>query len=423
MSETLALPVLRRPLRIDYQRLVNAVFAVQIFCGMISLIEPSPYDFVTLLAIPTWLFGGFRVHRGVVPALALWLVFESAGFFALLPHWDEADQRLYQLQSLYLFVTVVFFTIFFSERTIARATLCLKAFTAGAVVSAIIGILGYLDVAGLGAALTTVESRVSGTFKDPNVFGSYLVLAATYLLQIFLFGTTRRVLLTLGSLFFVLIGVFISYSRGSWGATLGAMTIMTVAGIVTADTSAMRARILKMSGLAVLLGMLTLAGALSDASVRDFFLQRAAVTQEYDEGVTGRFGNQMRSLPMLVERPEGFGPLRYRFIFDLDPHNSYIGAFANEGWVGGFAWFGLVLTTSFVGFRLILRPSPVRRLAQVFWPSLFALLVQGFQIDIDHWRQVFLCFGAVWGMEAARLRAEAQTRRVAGPDAREGAAT
>ena len=32
------------------------------------------------------------------------------------------------------------------------------------------------------------------------------------------------------------------------------------------------------------------------------------------------------------------------------------------------------------------------------------LLIQGFQIDVDHWRQLFLCFGAVWGMEAARLR-------------------
>ncbi len=413
MSEVVALAAarpMRRALRIDYQKVVNAVFALQVFCGMISLVEPSPYDFVTLLAIPVWLFGGFRIHRGVVPVLILWLVFESAGFLALMPHWDEAEERLYQLQSFYLFVTVVFFTLFFGERTVSRATVCLRAFTAGAVISAIIGILGYLDIAGLGASLTTVESRVSGTFKDPNVFGSYLVLAATYLLQLFLLGTTRRVLLTLGSLFLVLIGVFISYSRGSWGAALGAMAIMTVAGFLTADTRAMRRRIVKMSGLAVILGGLAILGALSDATVRDFFLQRAAVTQDYDEGVTGRFGNQMRAIPMLVERPEGFGPLRYRMIFDLDPHNSYIGAFANDGWIGGFAWIGLVGATSFVGFRLMARRSPVQRLAQVFWPSLFALLVQGFQIDVDHWRQVFLCFGAVWGMEAARLREAAGIR-------------
>ena len=412
MTDASARPASQRRLTVDYQRVVNAAFALQMFAGMVSLIEPSPYDFVTMLAIPIWAFGGFRLHRAVVPVLLLWVVFETAGFLALMPHWQEADPRLFQLQSLYLFVTVVFFTIFFSERTVDRATVCLKAFTAGAVVSAIVGIIGYLDIAGLGAVLTTVESRVSGTFKDPNVFGSYLILAAVYLLQLLLLGTTRRTLVALGSLFLVLIGVFISYSRGSWGATLVAMIIMAFAGYWTADDRAMQRRIVRMSALALVLGILAIVAALSDATVREFFLQRAAVTQDYDEGVTGRFGNQMRSLPMLVEHPEGFGPLRYRLIFRLEPHNSYIGAFANDGWIGGFAWIALVLTSCFVAFRLMFRRSPVQRLAQVFAPSLFVLLMQGFQIDIDHWRQVFLCFGAIWGMEAARLRWVGRTASV-----------
>jgi hypothetical protein len=30
--------------------------------------------------------------------------------------------------------------------------------------------------------------------------------------------------------------------------------------------------------------------------------------------------------------------------------------------------------------------------------------LQGFQIDIDHWRHVYLMLGMVWGLEAARLR-------------------
>jgi uncharacterized membrane protein YgdD (TMEM256/DUF423 family) len=39
---------------------------------------------------------------------------------------------LYQFQSLYLYVTAVFFSIFFSERTHERAELCLKAYAVGA---------------------------------------------------------------------------------------------------------------------------------------------------------------------------------------------------------------------------------------------------------------------------------------------------
>ena len=401
---SVALPLRPRSLSINYQSIVNALFASFVFFGMLSLIEPSPYDFLALLAIPIWAIGGFSLHRALVPILLLWFVFEAAGFLSLMPYWDEHDAQLYQLQSLYLFVTTVFFTIFFSERTVDRATLCLKAFTAGAVVSAIIGFIGYMNIGGFGPALTTYEGRVSGTFKDPNVFGSYLVLSAAYLLQLLLLGTTRRTLITVVSLMLVLLGVFVSFSRGSWGALAGALLLTTISGFLTAETTQLRARIVRMTGVAAILGVMALGGMLSVPSVRAFFFQRAEVSQDYDEGYTGRFGNQIRSLPMLVERPEGFGPLRFRLIFGLEPHNSYIGGFANDGWIGGFTWIGIVLTSWFVGFRMMFKPSPYRRLAQVYVPTMFVLLVQGFQIDVDHWRQLFLCFGAVWGMEAARLR-------------------
>ena len=393
----------RASTRVDYQRLVEAVFAAFIFFGMLSLIEPSPYDFLALLAIPLWFVGGFRVHKSLIPILALWAVFEVAGFLSLMPYWDEHDARLYQLQSLYLFVTTVFFTIFFSERSERRARICLDAFTAGALVSAVAGLIGYLDIAGLASVFTMEEGRVSATFKDPNVFGSYMVLAACYLLQRALLGQ-RRTVLSLAGLFVILIGVFVSFSRGSWGACLGACLITTLTAFLTAETIALRRRVVRMIAVAGVLGALALGGLLSVPSVRAVFTQRAAVAQDYDEGVTGRFGNQVRSLPMLVERPLGFGPLRFRLTFGLEPHNSYVGGFANDGWLGGFTWIAIVLVSLFVGVRQMFAPSPYRRLAQVYVPTMAVLLVQGLQIDVDHWRQLFLCFGAVWGMEAARLR-------------------
>ena len=67
-------------------------------------------------------------------------------------------------------------------------------------------------------------------------------------------------------------------------------------------------------------------------------------------------------------------------------------------------FFLLVGLTFFIGFRVATIPSPYRRNAQVFWPALMVFLLQGLQIDIDHWRHVYLMFGAVWGLEAARLR-------------------
>jgi hypothetical protein len=112
----------------------------------------------------------------------------------------------------------------------------------------------------------------------------------------------------------------------------------------------------------------------------------------------------MRSIPMLIERPLGFGPYRFPVYFDLQPHNSYIGAFSSGGWVGGCAFLILVLTTSFLALRQAFTQTPYLRFAQVVTPALMGLFMQAFQIDIDHWRFLFLLLGAVWGIESARMR-------------------
>lgn len=409
-SDTAVVYADKRPARLSYQTLLNAVFAVFVFSGLLAFVEPSPYDFVSFLAIPLWFIGGFRINRVQVPILVLWTIFEITGFAALLPHWDDADARLYQFQSLYLYGTVVCFTLFFGERTTERAEICLKAYTFGAAISAFISILSYFDVGGLGGQLITVEGRVSGTFKDPNVFGSYLLLGIAYCFQDLLIGRGPRRILSLATFILLFVGVFISYSRGSLGATTLVLVIMMITTYMTSASRSDRRRVLIMSAGAVCIIALILLAVLSDENVRDFFLVRAT-QQDYDEGATGRFGNQLRSIPMLLSLPNGFGPLRFRLFFDLEPHNSYIGGFANNGWLGGFSWILIVLLTCYVGFRLISLPSPYRRLAQVVWPVLFAFLLQGFQIDIDHWRHVFLLFGLVWGLEAARMRWQARNRQ------------
>ena len=63
---------------------------------------------------------------------------------------------------------------------------------------------------------------------------------------------------------------------------------------------------------------------------------------------------------MLLDAPNGFGPLRFRWIFVEDPHNVYINAFASYGWLGGLAYLCLTAATCYAGWRLVFRPSPTR---------------------------------------------------------------
>lgn len=390
------------PLRTFKQRrLVHVLFFMLIVSSSISFIEPSPYDFISLIAIPLWFISGFRVHRMFVPFFALLTIYMLAGFISLTPYWSEKDSVVFELQSLYLYFTGLFHALFFAEHSLERAELGLKAFTVACVIAAISGIVGYFNIAGTGEVFATY-GRAAGTFKDPNVFGSFEIMGALYCMQLIMLRRTRHVIITLLSLITIMAGIFFSFSRGSWGMTMLTALLMTGLGIVSTPDRRLRRQIIIGVGLAAVLGVVLLVALLSVDSIRELAMQRSqGVGEEYDDP---RFWNQMRSLPMLLDRPLGFGPLRFRVFFDLEPHSSFVNGFASYGWLGGLTFIFLVLCTTFVGVRLCMVNSPYRTLAQVYFPALFGFFLQGFQIDIDHWRHVYMMLGAVWGLEAARQR-------------------
>lgn len=395
-------------LRFDYEKLVSVSVFIFVACGAIGVIEPSPYDFASLVAMPLWFFGGFSIHRSFLVFGFLILLFNIMGFLALIPYWDNADSALYQYQSAYLVLTGLFYALYMGNRTSARVETCLAAYTAGSIVAAICGILGYFDIAGLGGEVFAHAGRASGAFKDPNVLGSYLVLPIVWLTQNLMLGRARSVLLTSAALLVVFLGMFLAFSRGSYGATVIAMGLMIASVYRASRDLKMKRRIVIASAAALAMIVALTALLLTIPETRELFELRTAAVQDYDAGETGRFGNQLRSIPMLLDRFMGFGPLRFRLVFNLEPHNSYIGAFANNGWLGGFMFFLLVGVTAWIGLRMMFTSSPAQRQAQVVVPTLLALFLQGFQIDIDHWRFVFFLLGAVWGLEAQRERSLAQ---------------
>lgn len=393
----------RIPLLGVIRGLAKALFAAFIFFACFAFSETSPYDAVAIPTILLWLCLGVRLHRGAVPLLALLLLYLVAIVSALFPYLNEEFPVTWTIQLIYLVITCMFFAMFFSEDTHARMELALKAYTVSCVFSAALGIVGYLQWLGI-EDLFYKYDRASGTFQDPNVFGSFLTLGALYLMHGLLTGSARRPLLSLAGLLIILAGIFLSFSRGSWGGSVVAVLLMVGSVYAGSGSVRLRRRIVLLTLATLVLATIAVIGLLSVEHVHKMFETRAALTQDYDQGETGRFGNQVRGLAMLLERPFGMGPMHWRLVFGLEPHNSYIGSFANGGWLGGVVFLGLVLATSFVGFRLLVRPSPVRAHAQIVWPALLMFFLQAFQIDIEKWRHVYMMLGMVWALEAARLR-------------------
>ncbi len=212
--------------------------------------------------------------------------------------------------------------------------------------------MGYFDIAG-SSDLLTLYGRAKGTFKDPNVYGTFVVLPFVMLVQGFFTGTHRRPLIAGGALFIIAFGLFLSFSRGAWAVAAAAAMLCALLTFVTSTSNLQRIRMvaIAIAGVALFIAILTV--ALQFESIRSTFEVRATLDQSYDQGETGRFGNQRRSIPLLLELPNGFGPLQFREYFPEDPHNTFLNAFASYGWLGGLCYLGLIASTLVVGWSLV----------------------------------------------------------------------
>jgi hypothetical protein len=54
-----------------------------------------------------------------------------------------------------------------------------------------------------------------------------------------------------------------------------------------------------------------------------------------------------------------------------------------------------------MGWKTILTSTPLRHQAIAVFCPLLATLLQGVQIDIEHWRHLLLMMGLTWGLHAA----------------------
>ena len=397
-----------RRLVLSRETLLRVTLATMLALSCVSFVEPSPYEVFFFLLIPVAAVAGLGVTRTTLALYFLIAISIIAELLALTPYFEHRTLEsgltpsTYTIFSAYMWSSAILFSMVFSRQTGPRVTLALRAYAFSCAFAGVWALLSYFNVAGIGDR-EPIIGRVAGPFKDPNVLGSYCILGVLVFTQALAFGARRWRLVNAAGLALASCGVFLSFSRGSWGATLFAMLLFVVASYKTAEDRATRRKIIgALAALAFAFAGIGIFAASND-TLRATITDRAQLEQSYDSGVTGRFGNQERSIPMLMARPLGFGPLRFETLFDLDPHNSYIGAFASGGWLGGFAFFALVASTSFLALRLMFARSPYRRQAQIVGPALVALFLQAFQIDIDHWRFVWLMVGAVWGMESGRV--------------------
>jgi hypothetical protein len=399
------------PAAVFRDRILRVTLYVAILTSSVVAIEPAPYDFLMGLLALLCIVCAAGFDRLLVVPLVLLLVWNAAGAASLMPAIDQDKAISYVLTSVDMAAVAMVFACLFTENSVRRLDTLRSAYVTTAVIAAICGSIGYLKLVPGAYDLFTGEERAQGLFKDPNVFGPFLIWPALIVIERMI---TRRIgILSIGMAGALLLGLLLSFSRGAWFNFAVSGLILVALLFLTAPTPKLRMRIVLLTALAIGLLAAFVVVLLSFDSIGAMFKERANLFNSYDVGGGGRFTLQELALHSLLTHPNGMGPFGFALKNGLQQHNVYLQGFIVYGWVGGIAYIFLVAATAWVGFVTSLMRSPWQNYQIAAFAAFVGVALEGFIIDTDHWRSYFLILGMVWGLAAATLRQRRHAMRPA----------
>jgi len=390
------------------ERLLLIVLYITVLASSIAFVEPSPHDFLMGLLAVACLIAGVRFDRQVALLFLLLLLWNIGGLLSLLNVPGHEKTVQYAATSIYLSLAAVLFAAMLSENTMPRLATLRSAYVFTATLVAIAGICGYFNAFPHAEAWFAPGNRALGGFKDPNVFGPFLVWPALVVLERII---VRRIgVVDIATLGILLLGIFLSFSRGAWFHLGVSATIAIVLCFLAAPTLNLRMRIFVLTAITLAVFAALLMLALSFSSIATMFQERSHLINYYDVGQGGRFRLQELALAALLQFPNGMGPFEFSNVYGLQQHNVYLQAFLVYGWLGGMTYLLILGTTIVVALRSVLVAAPWQPYLIATFAAFVGEVLEGFVIDTDHWRHFFLLLGLIWGLSAATMR---RMRRVA----------
>jgi O-antigen ligase len=373
----------------------DAAVALGILLLAAVRLEPAPSDLVFAVVIAlAFVTGRLYLERVPLSVTALVAGFLALNLLAATDAVDGARAVMFFGITLYLGVFGLWLAAYVSS--VSRARLVLVAYLMGAALSAAVACLAL--IAPFPGAEAFVDGpRAQGLFKDPNVFGPFLVPAILILMDETVAPRLLRfrLITKLALLSVMTIGVVFSFSRAAW-LNLAVGTLVLLAVLALRRGGGRRAMSLL---IVTLVAGAALFGVIAATSSMDFLTERAAF-QDYD---TQRFGAQASGLDVAAEHPLGIGPGQFERISDLSAHSTYVRALAEEGVLGALLLLGLMLLTlGFAARNVALGVDTYGIGSAGLLAAWCGLLANSSFVDTLHWRHLWLVAALIWAGTAVR---------------------
>lgn len=382
---------------------------IGILLSAVVLIEPAPTDvlfvLIMVVAAVTGRFGLRRVPRTSLYVVAAFLLLNVISLAGVLD-WVAAGR--FFLITFYLGMFSLWLAAYVDRSTRARSLV--RAYLAVAVFSAVLGSAAlFVHFPGSSLMLGDVgggSARAKAFFKDPNVFGPFLVPIALILAEEILNPRLLRLRRSLKvvCLLALCLGITFSYSRAAWlNLAVGLIVLIGLVTLRRPDRRALSLIFVTIVGGVAIAGAVVGTGSLS-------FLEERAHLQSYD---TQRFAAQGRGLAVGLTHPFGVGPGQFDVISPVSSHSLYVRALSEQGVLGLLVIVLLIVVTLIFGGLNFIRGSDTYGIsAAALVAAWCGLVANSFFVDTLHWRDLWLVAGLIWAGTMRRSEITLRLRSV-----------
>ena len=383
-------------------RHLPAMLLVLMVSSAFAVVEPSPFDILSLLLFGLTAFVGLKLPRQVGLPLLLAILFLLANLLSFVEVSDFAKAARYTAISAYMFVIWLLFASLFYRDAQTMQRMFWRGYLIAALISAVIGIAAFLHLLP-DAELFLKHGRAKGLFKDPNVYGPFLVPVVLWVgTRLFAVEGIRRLGYAV-ALAILLAGLLLGFSRAAWGNMVVATLVLMLTRLTVTRSLRLLVSYVVSGGVALGLLIIGIAALLQVPAVSQMMEKRASLVQEYDVGETGRFGTQKRALLLGLQKPLGTGSGEVRDEFARYPHNVYLLTLVENGWLGMASFAAFLLLQLGAGFRYLRDighhdiDNSVDETIVIVFAVLLTTILQSLFIDTLHWRHLFILLGVMMG--------------------------
>lgn len=364
----------------------------------IVFIEPTPYDTLGVALMLVFFGLGMRIPAGLGSATYLLGVFALANIVASALAPDPVASLRSLTVRLYMLASWVFFTCVIYEDPKRLLRLLFSGYTVAAIIAVTLGILGYYKLVPYTEQLLEF-GRVRALFKDPNVYGPFLIPVALYLVARLESATLIQKLFLIGIFAFLTFGILLGFSRGSWLNFAVSLLLYFILRLLTQTSARLKRQLLLQAGAVAMFSVLFVGWAINTNAIQSMVERRSKV-QYYDVAEQGgRFSRQLAVIDRALVTPIGIGAGQsgQKYYFSSEPHNIYLQLLIESGWIGALAFFAFLALTLRQSFHFIFQPSTIQAVYIAGFACFIGILVQSLFIDSTHWRHMYFLLAVLWG--------------------------